>query len=141
MVAEASFVLRVPESIYQETVAHVVAGYPNEACGVLGCKGDLIVKHYPTANSAKDPSDFSIISSADQLPIFKDVDDYDGVMVYYHSHPHSEAYPSARDNAWARENSNLYIIFTLQHYPEPASVRVFTIARDGEVTEGKVEVF
>ncbi len=37
MVADASFVVRVPETIYQEMVSHIVAGYPNEACGILSC--------------------------------------------------------------------------------------------------------
>ncbi len=141
MVAEANFIVRIPETIYQEMVTHVLAGYPDEACGALGSRGDLVVKNYPTANAAEDPSDFSEISSAEALPIFKDIDEYDGTMIYYHSHPRSEAYPSERDNAWAKRNSNVYIIFSLQYHPEPAYARVFKIASNGEVTEGKVEVF
>ncbi len=141
MVAEASFVVRVPEAIYREMVAHVLAGYPDEACGALGSKGDLVVKNYPTANAAEHPDDFSIISEADIVRIYNDIDEYDGDMIYYHSHPLSEAYPSERDKEWAKRSGYLYIIFSLQYHPEPAYARVFKIASDGEVTEGKVEVF
>ncbi len=34
----AGFVVRIPEAIYTEMAAHVVAGFPNEACGALGTK-------------------------------------------------------------------------------------------------------
>jgi proteasome lid subunit RPN8/RPN11 len=35
MVAREDLVVRVPKAIYAEMVAHVVAGYPDEACGAL----------------------------------------------------------------------------------------------------------
>ena len=41
MVAGDSFVVRIPAALYNEMVAHVVAGYPNEACGALGCSDVL----------------------------------------------------------------------------------------------------
>ena len=140
MVAETSFVVRIPESIYREMVAHVSAGYPNEACGALGSKGDLVVKHYPTANAAEHPDDYSEISGEDRLRILYDIDEYDGEMIYYHSHPQTEACPSARDIDVARINGYLYLIFSHQYYPEPPYARVFKITPDGAVTEGQVIV-
>src|SRR5271165_6073680 len=101
MVAETDFVVRIPASLYKDMVAHVSAGYPNEACGALGSKGDLVLRNYPTENAAEEPDDFSIISEADIVRIYNDIDAYDGDMIYYHSHPISEAYPSARDKDWA----------------------------------------
>ena len=141
MVAEASFVVRVPETIYREMVTHILTGYPDEVCGALGSKGDLVVKNYPTANAAEHPDDFSIISETDIVRIYNDIDEYDGDMIYYHSHPRSEAYPSERDKDWARRSGYLYIIFSLQYHPKPPYARVFKIASNGGVTEGKVEVF
>jgi len=140
MVTEDSFVLHIPESIYTEMVAHVIAGYPNEACGALGSQGSQVVKHYPTANAAEHPDDFSIISEADIVRIYNDVNDYDGDTIYYHSHPQSEAYPSSRDIDWAKRSGYIYLIFSHQYYPEKPSARVFAISRDGMVTEGKVEL-
>ena len=99
-----------------------------------------MVKHYPTANAAEHPDDFSIIAQADLVRIFNDIDTYDGEMIYYHSHPHSEAYPSSRDREWAKHSGYLYIIFSHRHYPEPPYARVFAIDGNGEVTEGRVEM-
>lgn len=141
MVADTGFVVRIPETIYQEMVAHVVAGYPNEACGALGSVSNEVVKNYPTENAAEEPDDFSIISEADIVRIYNDIDEYDGDMIYYHSHPQSEAYPSARDKEWAKRSGYLYLIFSLQYRPEPPYARIFSIAPDGSVTEGKIERF
>jgi proteasome lid subunit RPN8/RPN11 len=140
MVNEEPFVVRVPKTIYNEMVAHVLAGYPDEACGALGSKDGVVVKNYPTANAAEHPDDFSIISEADIVRIYNDIDEYDGDMIYYHSHPRSEAYPSARDNEWARRSGYLYIIFSLRFHPEPPYARVFNIDSTGEVTEGKIAI-
>ncbi len=136
----AGFVVRIPEAIYAEMVAHVVEGYPNEACGALGSKDGRVAKHYPTANAAEHPDDFSIIDPEDLLRIYDDIDEYDGEMIYYHSHSKSEAYPSPRDKEWAKRNKLYYIIFSHQHYPESPYARVFLVNDDDSVIEGRVEV-
>src|SRR5437016_14493330 len=116
---DEQFVVRLPRAMYDEMVAHVVAGYPNETCGLLASKEGQVVKNYPTANAAEHPDDFSEISPEDLLRIFNDIDEYDGENVYYHSHPKSEAYPSSRDIEIASINRVIYIIFSHQHYPQP----------------------
>ena len=141
MVTKPDFAVRIPEAIYDEMVAHITTGYPDEACGALGSKDGIVVKNYPTANAAEFPDDFSIISEADIVRIYNDIDAYDGDMIYYHSHPRSEAYPSSRDIEWAKRSGYLYLIFSYRHYPEPAYARIFAIDPDGGVTEGRVERF
>ncbi len=141
MVAGASFVVRIPDSIYNEMLEHIVAGYPNEACGVLGCTGNEAVKNYPTVNAAEHPDDFSIVSDEDLKRIFYDVDEYGDGMIYYHSHPRSEAYPSPRDIEWAKHVGYVYIIFSHQYHPEPPSCRVFKIDINGTITEGEIKRF
>ena len=137
---DASFVVHIPNTIYQAMLTHIVESYPNEGCGALGNSSGQVVKHYPTANAAEHPDDFSIIAEADLVRIYNDIDEYDGEMIYYHSHPKSEAYPSARDIEWAKRSGYLYIIFSHRFYPEPPYVRVFSISADGAVSEGKVEI-
>ena len=134
------FVISIPSSIYKEMVEHIVASYPDEGCGVVGSVQQRVVRHYPTANAAEHPDDFSIIADADLVRIYNDIDDYDGDMIYYHSHPKSEAYPSSRDIDWAKRSGYLYIIFSHRFYPEAPYVRVFQIDADGSVVEGQVEV-
>ncbi len=140
MSAETPFIIRIPNAIYQEMLAHVIEGYPDEACGALGSKGEVVVRHYPTENVAERPDDFSIISEADMVRIYNDIDEYDGDLIYYHSHTQSEAYPSPRDNEWARHSGYVYIIFSLQYHPKPPYARVYRINQAGEVTEGNVVV-
>lgn len=141
MVGGEQFVVRIPAAMYADMVAHVVAGYPNETCGLLGSKDGRVVKNYPTTNAAEHPDDFSEISPQDLLRISYDIDEYDGEMhSYYHSHPVSEAYPSKRDIAWAKRNKVYYIIFSHQHHPEPPYARVFLIHDDDTVIEGKIEL-
>jgi len=140
MVDVEGFVIHVPQAIYADMLAHVVAAYPNEACGALGAKDNRVVKHYPTANAAEHPDDFSIIEPTDLLHIYEDIDEYDGEMIYYHSHPKSEAYPSKRDKEWAIRNKLYYIIFSHQFYPELPYARVFWINNDDSVVEGKVKI-
>lgn len=134
------FVLSIPSSLYREMVEHIVSSYPDEGCGVVGSVQQRVVKHYPTANAAEHPDDFSIIADADLVRIYNDIDDYDGEMIYYHSHPKSEAYPSARDIDWAKRSGYLYIIFSHRFYPKAPYVRVFQIDAQGSVVEGQVEV-
>ena len=139
---EAGFVVRIPSAMYADMVAHVVAGYPDETCGLLASKDGQVVKNYPTANAAEHPDDFSEIGPEDLLHISYDIDEYDGEMyAYYHSHPKSEAYPSRRDKDWAKRNQLLYIIFSHQYYPETPYARVFSVQSDDSVIEGKVEIF
>ncbi len=140
MVAETAFVVFIPTAIYEQMVAHIVAGYPNEACGAVGSVDGRVLKHYPTANAAEHPDDFSEIPPQDLLHISYAIDDYDGEMIYYHSHPQSEAYPSPRDIEWARRSGYLYIIFSHRFYPETPYARVFVINAAGEVSEGRIEI-
>ena len=141
MVAETSFVVRIPESLYQEMIAHVSAGYPNETCGALGYKNNLVLKNYSTYNAAEHPDDYSEVGATDLLKILYDIDEYDGDMIYYHSHPKTEARPSPRDIAVAKVSGYLYLIFSHQYYPEPPYARIFKITADGTVTEGEIRIF
>jgi proteasome lid subunit RPN8/RPN11 len=135
-----AFVVHIPRNIYVEMVAHIVAAYPNEGCGALGTVESQAIKHYPAVNAAENPNDFSIIGDADLLRIFNAVDEYDGEMLYYHSHPTTEAYPSQRDKDYAKDSGVLYLIFSHRFYPEEPYARIFAIAPDETVVEGRVEV-
>jgi proteasome lid subunit RPN8/RPN11 len=140
VVTSESFVVRIPRNIYAEMLAHIVAAYPNEGCGALGSVDSLVVKNYPTINAAEHPDDFSIIGEADLVRIYNHIDDYDGEMIYYHSHPISEAYPSQRDKDWAKGSGCLYLIFSHRFYPEEPDARIFAIQADESVIEGQIKI-
>lgn len=135
-----TFHVRIPRNIYAEMLTHIIAAYPNEGCGAVGSVDSLVVKNYPTVNAAENPDDFSIIGEADLVRIYNDIDEYDGEMIYYHSHPTTEAYPSQRDKDWARGSGCLYLIFSHRLYPEEPYARIFAIQPDESVIEGKIEL-
>jgi proteasome lid subunit RPN8/RPN11 len=140
VVTTETFVVRIPRDIYTEMLTHIVAAYPDEGCGALGSVEQRVVKNYPTVNAAEHPDDFSIIGEADLVRIYNDIDEYDGEMIYYHSHPKSEAYPSQRDKDWAKGSGCLYLIFSHRFYPEEPYPRIFSIQPDESVIEGKIEI-
>lgn len=140
MVTSQTFSVRIPRSIYAEMLAHISAAYPNEGCGALGSVDGRVVKNYPTANAAEHPEDFSIIDEADLVRIYNDIDEYDGEMIYYHSHPKTEAYPSQRDKDWAKRSGCLYLIFSHRFYPDDPYARIFSIQPDESVIEGTIEL-
>jgi [CysO sulfur-carrier protein]-S-L-cysteine hydrolase len=102
MVAAEPFVVWIPRTIYDEMVTHIAEGYPYEACGALGSNEGLAVEQNPTANAAEHPDAFSLLAPDDLHAIYDAIEEYNGDMIYYHSHPKSEAYPSRRDNVYDR---------------------------------------
>lgn len=140
MVTSQTFSVRIPRSIYAEMLAHISAAYPNEGCGALGSVDGRVIKNYPTANAAEHPEDFSIIGEADLVRIYNDIDEYDGEMIYYHSHPKTEAYPSQRDKDWAKRSGCLYLIFSHRFYPDDPYARIFAIQPDESVIEGTIDL-
>lgn len=129
--------VKVSRAIYEAMLAHVQAGYPNEACGILGgnAEGTAVLTHFPARNAAADdggdPHTFSIIAGPELLKIVNTIYDADGsVLVYYHSHPVTQAYPSPRDIQYANNwPGTYYFIFSLADRTQPI-MRAFLISGD-----------
>ena len=122
--------LRLPRVTLAEMLAHVEAGYPNEACGVLaGDATGRVTRHFPAVNVAETPRTFSEVAPEEVLAIWNELDAHDWEMLaYYHSHPESPAYPSPRDVRWSQNwPGMLYIIFSLAA-PDAPVVRAFLIS-------------
>ncbi len=129
--ADGADVLRLPVAFLSEMLAHVEAGYPNEACGVLAGRDGQAIKHFPAANASATPRTFSEIGPQELLAIWNEIEANDWhVLAYYHSHPETEAYPSPRDVRWSRNwPGTLYIIFSLADRAQP-TMRAFLIEGD-----------
>jgi len=139
--AETSQSITLLRTVVDEMLAHVQAGYPNEACGVLAGANGRVVKNYPATNAAERPDDFSIVSPEELLRISNEIDRNDWTFfAYYHSHPQSQAYPSSRDIDYARYwPGTYYIIFSLRERAHP-ELRVFSIQQDRSVIEHQVQI-
>jgi [CysO sulfur-carrier protein]-S-L-cysteine hydrolase len=124
-------VLVLPRGVLEEMLAHVEAGYPDEACGVLAGADGQATRHFPAANASTTPHTFSEIGPAELLRIWNELETNEWEMLaYYHSHPETPAEPSPRDVHWSQNwPGTYYIIFSLADPAAPV-VRAFLI--DGE---------
>jgi proteasome lid subunit RPN8/RPN11 len=132
-------VLRLSREIYMEMVGHCLSGLPDEACGLLaGLYGGEEAAHiFPTQNAAAsaliyeiDPKEMLGVDRAAQA-LGADI------MGVFHSHTHTDAYPSPTDVAQALDPGWHYVLVSLRD-THPV-VRSYGIV-DGVITEEPVEV-
>lgn len=115
--------------------------YPDEACGVImGPIGsDHAQFHKPMINSAHSPT-FYEFDSKELLALYREADDKDEeIVVIYHSHTETEAYPSRTDIAYASEpNAHYVLVSTRKEIAPSTEFRSYRII-DGVVSEETVE--
>jgi len=128
---------RLPRAVLDELVAHAWSDFPYEVCGLLGLHRDGRVDVIPVANAERSMR-YYVMDSRELLRAMRRIEDEDLGLVIYHSHTHTQAYPSATDVRHAAYPDALYAIVTLQDRDAPA-VRAFTI-RDGAIAEVPVHV-
>lgn len=127
----------MPQQVYDQIAAHVLAGYPYEACGLIVGRGTEIVRFVPSENLAASARVYTIDPKV-HLRAERDADD-DGLEVIgvVHSHTHSEAYPSPTDVRQAPDPGWHYVIVTLaREVPEFRSFRII----GEEITEEPITV-
>lgn len=130
--------IELDRSQYDEIVAHCQAEYPNEACGLVAGKEDVAVRVIPMRNADASPATYRL-DAEEQFRVFDEMDaEGQDVWGIFHSHTHSEAYPSATDRRQALYPEAHYLILTLQDRSAPR-LRGFRIL-DGEVTEEDVMI-
>jgi [CysO sulfur-carrier protein]-S-L-cysteine hydrolase len=131
--------LRLPNEIYLQMIGHCITGLPDEACGLLtGPYGSgEIVGCYPTHNAAASAKLYEIdpaeILQVDRVAQRGGVD----IIGVFHSHTHTDAYPSPTDVAQALDPGWHYVVVSLRD-THPV-VRSYSIV-EGEVTEESVVV-
>jgi len=141
--------IELPSSMFEEIVAHAKAEYPNEACGVLAGQGGRPVRVYAMRNAEASPVVYRF-DSAEQVQVFRELDDRGwDLLGIFHSHTHTEAYPSPTDRADAHWTDPVtgedapaypgtrYLILSLAN--EEPTLRSFTFDR-GEPVEEEVLV-
>jgi [CysO sulfur-carrier protein]-S-L-cysteine hydrolase len=121
-----------------EMIAHAREDVPNEACGIIAGKDGRATKLYRAINAEASPYRYSV-DTRDLLRIHKEVDanDWD-FLVIYHSHTHTEAYPSPTDVRLAAWPEAYYVLVSLEDEAKPV-VRAFRI-HNGEVKEEDLEI-
>jgi proteasome lid subunit RPN8/RPN11 len=107
-------------------VAHARDDAPNECCGLVAARDGEVTGVHRVTNTFASPLRFEL-DPIEQYRVTEGIEERGEQMVgSYHSHTHSEAYPSQTDvNQW-------------DPWPEPV-VRAFKVA-DKQVSEIELEV-
>ncbi|MCH8025966.1 MAG: M67 family metallopeptidase [Chloroflexi bacterium] len=130
--------LTLDRSYVDEMIVHAREDAPNECCGIIAADDGTAKKLYRAVNAEASPYRYNV-DPKDLLRIYRDLDDHGwDVMVIYHSHTHTEAYPSPTDTRLAAWPDACYVIVSLADEANPV-VRAFRIT-DGEVTEEELEI-
>ena len=136
----ASPSLRLTHAQYETVVSHCFDGFPDEACGLLA--GPLVpgaaagtgevTGAYPCLNADQSARTYTV-DSRDYLRAVRDAESRgDEIIGVWHSHTHTDAYPSPTDVRQAVDPAWLYVIVSLRDQ-EPV-LRAYRI-RNGEIAE------
>ena len=144
-------VVELTKAHYEVIIGHCFDGLPDEACGLLagpmadpiegtcavGAPTGEVRAVYPCRNADQSARTYTV-DSRDYLRAMRDAEDHgDEIIGVWHSHTHTDAYPSTTDVRQAVDPAWVYVIVSLKH-GEPV-LRAYGI-RDGVITEMPVEV-
>jgi len=130
--------VQVARRYYDEMITHALEDDSIECCGVLAGTGGGFLKLYRMTNVENSPYRFSW-DPKELLPVWNDMEDNNWEhRAVYHSHTHSEAYPSSTDVRLAAWPEAYYMIVSLLDKDNP-NVRAFRIV-DGSISEEPLEV-
>ena len=129
--------IKLPRAVSELVVAHARDAMPDECCGVLLGTAAEVVAAVPARNIADRPHRF-LIDPKDHIDARRTAHRRGlEVVGFYHSHPHSDPYPSPTDKAEATYPDAISLIVSLKE--GPPRLRAFVIGGDGCVEELEVE--
>jgi len=134
--------ISINKKIIDKISEHSLNEYPNECCGILAGKNNQISNIYTIKNTAESPYRYLMnpqeFLNADNDAIKKNIH----FLAFYHSHTHSQAYPSATDVRMALESGwtdILYLLISLENKEKPI-LKIFSISETGNITEEKFTI-
>ena len=135
--AKGAALFRLDKRYAEEIIAHGQAEAPLECCGILAGIDDKVMKLYRTTNSEKSPLRYNV-EPHELLRIYRELDEKGWqLLAIYHSHPNSEAYPSATDIKLAQFLDVLHLIVSLREVVP--LVRAFWLS-GGQIKEETVSI-
>ena len=127
----------------KEIVDHGLREFPNEACGLLAGRDGSAVKVFALRNLDASPMSYRL-DPKEQLRVTTEIES-EGWELWgiFHTHTHSQAYPSETDRrqaGWVQPfyPEVRYVIVSLSDQEHPV-IRAFRI-NDGEVAEEELAV-
>ncbi|MDX6309064.1 MAG: [CysO sulfur-carrier protein]-S-L-cysteine hydrolase [Nocardioidaceae bacterium] len=137
--------LVIEQRVKDAIVAHAKRDHPDEACGIVaGPEGsDRPLRFVAMRNAAESPYTRYEFASADLFGLYQEMRERsEEPVVIYHSHTHTEAYPSPTDLRLASEPGAHYVLVSTREHGNdkgPVDFRSFRIV-DGEISEEGVSV-
>jgi len=137
--------IQLKKQYIEDIIAHVLKEDPKEACGLIAGVQGYAVNLYHMENIADSPYKFSM-NPNDLLHINREIDTNGwDLLAIYHSHTHSEAYPSSTDvkmATWPDGKSiwpkTYYVLISLLDKKNP-KIRAFRII-DGVINEESLQI-
>ena len=130
--------IELDHAFYDEIVQQALGEFPSEACGLIAAKEGTPVRVFPMTNADASPVTYRL-DPKEQLQVFNEIDEQGWELwAIYHSHTHSEAYPSETDRRQAFYPEARYLILSLEDRAKP-EMRGYRII-SGEVMEEEVSV-
>lgn len=131
--------LTIPRAFADEMIDHSQQEDPNECCGILAGRNEVVENLYRITNATPSPYRY-VMEPQEMLNAMRDADanGWDW-LAFYHSHTHSEARPSPTDVRMAKESgwfddAIYYILISLEDKASP-QIRAFRIMESGEIVE------
>jgi proteasome lid subunit RPN8/RPN11 len=130
--------MQLDRIFFDEMVEHGLAAFPNESCGLLAGKEGRPVKFFPMTNRDASPVTYRL-DPKEQLHVFDALDEQGWELLgIFHTHTHSEAYPSETDRTQAFYPEAEYLVMSLSDRADPV-LRSFRI-EDDEIVEQELEI-
>ena len=125
------------QATWDALVEHSWSDFPYEVCGLLGIESDGTIHHYVIQTDERSMT-YYVMNPKSLLKAMREIEDNEWDVAIYHSHTHTQAFPSETDIRLAAYPNATYLIVTLQDRDHP-DIRAFRIV-DGTVSEREVVV-
>lgn len=131
--------IHLDSDLYGAMLAHAFDCHPEESCGLLAGPDSADIRRvFPTTNVLHSATNYTI-DPTEHLHAIREAEAQDWEIIgVFHSHPHTEGFPSVTDVRLAPDPSWLYVIVGMEDLDQPA-VRAYRIV-GGEITEEQLEV-
>ena len=132
--------LTISRALHDKIIEHARKDHPDEACGMIaGPEGsDRPERFIPMLNAARSPT-FYEFDSGEYKQVWNEMFANDEeIVVIYHSHTATQAYPSRTDISYASEPQAHYVLVSTRD-DQATEFRSYRIT-DGEVTEEPVSI-
>ena len=127
--------ISITDSVRAAIQEHALQARPSECCGLLSGKDGLITDLHRLRNGADKPETRYFATPEDLFAAMRRIrEGGQSLLGVYHSHPRTQAYPSASDVEMAFYPEALYFIISLEPQVE---LRAFKI-EDSRIDDVKI---